>query len=128
MAGDAFVLWRICCVKRVWSVPWHLGTFSSPDVRTCESGSMAASDGLVPSLPLLLCSSFEYDAGEVGFRWIATDIPLVAIGLRISIGDKKDCEQLLTLTFSSDSVFACITSVLRASSTDQWVCHFKFRQ
>lgn len=99
----------------------------SPNVHTCESGSMAASDGLVPSLPLLLCGSFEYVAGEVGLRGTAIDILLVAIGSRISVGGEKDCEQLLALTFS-DRVFARITSVLRASSTDQWVCYFEFRQ
>lgn len=88
MAGDVFVLLKICCVRDAWLASKY-ALRTTRYVHTCESGSMAASDDLLPSLPLLFCVSFDCAVGEVGPRRLATSLPLVTVGLEISI-DAED--------------------------------------
>jgi hypothetical protein len=67
--------------------------------HTCESGSMAASDGLVPSPSLLRCESLSCAEGEVGLRSFAVSFLLVGVptGLGISIGEALLCGDIASL-------------------------------
>ena len=101
---------------------------SSQYVHTCESGSMAASDGLFSSLPSPFCASFECAVGEVGLRTCTASLPLVTTGLRISIDAVEGHGKFLALTLSFVGVFSCVASALRTNSAEVWVCCFEFGQ
>ena len=89
---------------------------------------MAASDGLLPSLPLPLCVSFECVVGEMGPRRFVATLPLETTGFRISIGIEDVCEALLALTLSFVDMFSSVAYVLRAANANLWVCYFETGQ
>jgi hypothetical protein len=78
MPGEVFVRWRICYTFGAWvSLRQLLARLLSRCGRTCESGSMAASDGCLPSALLRFVVSFDR-AGEVGLRSFAASFLLLS--------------------------------------------------
>lgn len=91
MAGDVFVRCRICYTALVS----HIATrIMHPHSRhTCESGSMAASDGLLPSVLPRFVVPFDSADGDVGLRSFAASLLVFSgpMGITISMCGSSDC-------------------------------------
>ena len=99
-------------------------------VHTCESGSMAASDEPLPSLPVPFGTSLDCPVGEVGLRTLAASLPLVPLDLDISIDANAHllCRDSRGLTFAFVAELSSVASVLRTSDAKVWVCHLELWQ
>jgi hypothetical protein len=72
----------------------HVATnVASSSRHTCESGSMAASDGLLPSVLPRLVVPFDSAEGDVGLRSFAASLLVLRgpVGVTISMCGSSDC-------------------------------------